>query len=136
LAKLAPLPDPTPAEAAQVVPLVQTIDRLPVESTFEPEIVLTLPKASAVVETVQLAVTVAVTLIVELAVPASAPAGAAHSSTAPATRAPELEILMLLVLVACAKPGLQARFAFLFRALVNEPPPVTAAITACGLRCS
>ncbi len=61
----------------------------PVESTFEPEIVLTLPKASAVVDTVQLAVTVAVTLSEPLVVLAAAGVGIA--SAAAANAAPAIE---------------------------------------------
>jgi hypothetical protein len=80
LAKLAPEPAPTPAEADQAVPLVQVIESPPVPSTFDPEMVSTLPKARAEVETVQLAVTVAVTLIDELAVPATAAPGKARAA--------------------------------------------------------
>ena len=54
------------------MPLVQVTERPPVLSTLEPLSVSTLPKASALVETVQLAVTVAETLSVEVAVAACA----------------------------------------------------------------
>jgi hypothetical protein len=84
---------------SQGVPLVQRIERPPVLSTSAPLIVLTLPKAKAVVETVQLAVTVAVTLIVELAVAAIAVPGAARAAAkivAPAAMAPERGMLNIV----------------------------------------
>jgi hypothetical protein len=87
--KLAPLPAPTPAEASQSVPLVQTIERPPVPPTAAPVVVLMLPKLIGLVETVQFLVTVALTLSEDEAVSAIAAVGmkaAAEASSKVAAR--------------------------------------------------
>src|SRR5688572_29058894 len=94
-AKLAPLPEPTPAVASQSVPLVQVTLMPPAASTSEPLSGLTLPNDSALDETEQLAVTVASTLSVVLVVAAKAGAGARAASSAPARTA------MVLVSIFC-----------------------------------
>src|SRR5215217_766963 len=83
LASVAPVPAPALAAALQPEPLVQVTLTDPVASVA-PESVLTLPKATAVVETVQFAVTVALTPSVLLCVPAKAAPGAASEAAAAA----------------------------------------------------
>src|SRR5215217_8900633 len=84
---VAPLPVPALALAVQDEPLVQTMLTPPVPSTAEAEIVSTLPKASAVVEMVQLAATVALTPRLELCVPATAGLAVTAAATTPSMAA-------------------------------------------------
>jgi hypothetical protein len=69
---VAPVPAPAPAAAAQAVPLVHVTVTVPVASSGVAVRVEIVENATAVVLTVQLALTAALVAIDELAVPASA----------------------------------------------------------------
>jgi hypothetical protein len=120
LVKLAPEPAPIPAAAVQALPLVQVIESPPLASTFEAEVESTLPKAIALVETVQLAVTVALVASVPLAVPATAAAGRQKAATAMARL--RVVVLDILVFLTCYE-GALALLAFPVGRVGDLPAP-------------